>query len=174
MHLAELDTNIRRAVLDALVFPSILTGTVGAFVVDSSAFDPATLVQRTPPRDWFCLKWGGRDTGSQESYKKTFHYLRGGGHHVGTWVFCSDFAPDDTGALLAAAIMTWPRQPDFVVYDPENNYKRNGDAGDGFWRAAALVEAHNHLLAGVPAGVLLPGKADTEMDLSTFLLAGWP
>ncbi len=100
--------------------------------------------------------------------------MRGGGHHVGTWVFCSDFATDDTGALLAAEIMTWPRQPDFVVYDPENNYKRNGDAGDGFWRAAALVEAHNHLLAGVPAGVLLPGKADTEMDLSTFLLAGWP
>lgn len=169
MNLHELDPAIRDAMLQRLKWPSILTETVGAFVVDSSAFDPATLVERTPPRDWFCLKWGGSDFGGQESFKKTFHYLRSNGHFVGAWLRVGRIPNDDVGSLIAAGIMVWPRTLDFVVFDCEDEFK-----GDGFGNAQSLVDSYNAFLRPIPAAILSYGKADVAMDLGEFLLQGWP
>lgn len=152
-----------------------LTRTVGAFVVDSSAFDPRALWQRTPPRDWWALKWGGSDYGGQNAFRKTAGDLRAFGSAVSVWVTDSDFPNpvDMAQAVLSAAVMVAPLRLAFVVFQLEAAYKRNGPE-DGWWRAESLTEAWKTLLKPLPAAFISYGKADTEINLRPLLLAGWP
>lgn len=137
----------------------------GVLVVDSSAFDPATLFARIPNLSAVCLKVGGTDVGTPASDAKLRWACERNGIAFGLWTVNSSSVEADMRLIRESAPAA------FVVHDVEQPYK--AEEGGDYALAAQLVAAMHAQLPLTPVAVTSYGHLKTSIDFGAFALAGW-
>lgn len=137
----------------------------GVLVVDSSAFDPATLFRRIPNLTAVCMKVGGDDVGTPASDAKLRRETEARGLAFGLWLVNTSSVAADMRLLRASVPAA------FVVHDVEQPYKR--DEGGDFALAAQLVAAMHEQSPLTPVAVTSYGHLKTSIDFGAFARAGW-